>query len=114
MRELTLGRVVWSAVLAGIVAGLAAAAFHFIATEGVIDRAIMLETLRHQAEGAYEEPMVSRELQKVGLFVGFLIYGVTWSLLFGASFHVAKRWLPGTTAPKRAMFLAGAALWSAA
>jgi predicted cobalt transporter CbtA len=114
MRELSLGRVVWSALLAGVVAGLAAALFHFLATESVIDRAIMLESLHRRAEGTFEEPMVSREVQKIGLFVGFVIYGVTWSLMFGAVFHVVQRWLPGRTLFKRALFLAGAGLWSVA
>src|SRR5215813_10489796 len=108
MRTPSLGAVLWSALVAGIVAGVVAAAFHFIATEGVIDHAIGLETLRRQAEGTYEEPMVSRELQKVGLFVGFLIFGLTWSLLFGAVFFVAHRWLPGASGLRSGLFLAGA------
>src|SRR6266568_6972745 len=114
MRDVSLGTILWSALIAGVLGGLAAAIFHFLATEPVIDRAIMLETLHRQAEGTYEEPMVSRELQKVGLFVGFLIYGFTWSLLFGAVFHVTQRWLPGTSPLKRGALLAGAALWSVA
>src|SRR5918912_1320475 len=62
----------------------------------------------------HEEPMVSRELQKVGLFVGFLIYGLTWSLLFGAVFSVVQRWLPGSTVFKRGALLASAAFWAVA
>jgi predicted cobalt transporter CbtA len=114
MRDITLGRFFLCALLAGILAGVAAATFHFIATEGVIDRAIMLETLRHQAEGTYEEPMVSREVQKFGLFVGFVIYGVTWSLLFGAGFYVLQRWLDSDSVVKRAATLAAAGFWSVA
>lgn len=111
---MSLTRIVLYALVAGVIAGLAAATFHFVVTEPVIDRAITLETVRHQAEGTYEEPMVSRELQKVGLFVGFLIYGLTWSLLFGPVFHVVQRWLPGRGSLQRGAFLAGAALWSTA
>jgi predicted cobalt transporter CbtA len=114
MRELSLGRIVLYALVAGVIAGLAAAMFHFLATESVIDQAITLESLHRQAEGTYEEPMVSREVQKVGLFVGFLIYGLTWSLLFGAVFHVVQRWLPGRTFLRRATLLAAAACWSVA
>jgi Probable cobalt transporter subunit (CbtA) len=110
----SLTRVVVSALAAGVVAGLAAATFHFLATESVIDHAIVLETLHRQAEGTYEEPTVSREVQRVGLFVGFLIYGLTWSLLFGAVFHASQRWLPGRTLLQRGAFLAGVAFWSAA
>jgi predicted cobalt transporter CbtA len=114
MRTLSLGTIVWSALLAGIVAGLAAAAFHFLATEPLIDRAITLETLRRQAEGTVEEPMIGRDVQKVGLFVGFVIYGLTWSLLFGAVFHVVHHWLPGSSAARRGLVLAAAAYWAAA
>jgi predicted cobalt transporter CbtA len=114
MRDLSFGTILWSALVAGVVAGLAAAAFHFLVTESVIDHAIELETLRRQAEGTFEEPMLSRNVQKVGLFVGFVIYGLTWSLLFGAVFHVAQRWLPGKTPQRRALSMAGAALWSVA
>jgi predicted cobalt transporter CbtA len=113
-RDPSLGSVLWSALIAGVVAGLAAAAFHFLVTESVIDHAIALETLRRQAEGTFEEPMVGRDVQKVGLFVGFVIYGLTWSLLFGAVFHAAQRWLPGSRPLRRGLFLAGAALWSVA
>jgi predicted cobalt transporter CbtA len=112
--DVSLSSVLWSALLAGVVAGLAAAAFHFFATEPVIDRAITLETIRHQAAGTFEEPMVSRGVQQVGLFVGFVIYGLTWSLLFGATFHVTKRWLPAWSVLKRGLFLALAAYWSVA
>ena len=114
MRDVSLGTVVWSALVAGVLAGLAAAAFHFVATEAVIDQAISLENLRRQAEGTYQEPVVSRDVQRVGLFVGFVIYGLTWSLMFGAVFHAAQRWLPGGSALRRGLFLAAAALWSVA
>src|SRR5437867_1485076 len=89
MRDLSLGNVLKAALIAGVVAGLAAAAFNFLATEPLIQRAIDIETLRHQAEGSYEEPMVSRDAQHIGLFVGFVLYGLTWSLLFGAIYHLA-------------------------
>jgi predicted cobalt transporter CbtA len=102
-----LGKVLWSALLAGVVAGLAAAAFHFLATEAVIDAAINLEV-------AHEEPIVSREMQKFGLFVGFLIYGLTWSLLFGAVFYAVQRWLPGSNPFKRGALLAAIAFGSVA
>src|SRR5688572_30267300 len=114
MRDVSLGTVVWSALVAGVLAGLAAAAFHFLATESVIDQAINLETLRRQAEGTYEEPMVSRDAQRVGLFVGFVIYGLTWSLMFGAIFHAVQRWLPGVSPLRRGLFLAACAFWSVA
>ncbi|HEY3229683.1 MAG TPA: CbtA family protein, partial [Roseiflexaceae bacterium] len=43
MRELTLGRVLLYAVIAGLTAGLLVTLFHAVITEPVIDRAIALE-----------------------------------------------------------------------
>jgi predicted cobalt transporter CbtA len=114
MRDLQLGTIMKAALIAGVVAGLAAAAFHFLATEPLIDRAIMLETLRHQAAGTVEEPMVSRDMQRVGLFVGFLIFGLTWSLLFGATYHLSQRWLPAWSTRNRGLLVAAAGYWSVA
>jgi predicted cobalt transporter CbtA len=109
---LSLGTVLKAALIAGVVGGLAAAAFHFVATEPLIDRAIALETLRRQAEGTYEEPMISRDVQHMGLFLGFLLYGLTWSLLFAATYHLAQRWLPAWSLLKRGLRIAAAAYWS--
>jgi hypothetical protein len=77
----------------------------FLVTESVIDHAIELETLRRQA-AAFEEPMLSRNVQKVAVR-RFVIYGLTWLPLFGAVFHVAQRWLPGKTPQRRALSMAG-------
>jgi predicted cobalt transporter CbtA len=112
--ELSLWSVMRAALLAGVAAGLLAAVFNFILTEPIIDRAITLETLRQQAEGTYEEPMVSRGAQQVGLFVGFLLFGLTWSLLLGAAFHITQRWLPDWSKFGRGLLLAGLGLWTVA
>jgi predicted cobalt transporter CbtA len=112
--EPPLGSVMRAALLAGFAAGLAAAIFHFVLTEPIIDRAITLETLRQQAEGTYAEPMVSRGAQQVGLFVGFLLFGLTWSLLVGAAYHLTQRWLPAWSVPRRGLLLAGLAYWTVA
>jgi putative cobalt transporter subunit CbtA len=114
MRDLPLGSVMRAALLAGVAAGLAAALFNFLLTEPLIDRAIALETLRHQAEGTYEEPMVSRGAQQIGLFVGFLIFGLTWSLLAGAAFHLVQRWMPAWSPLKRSLLVAGLSYWAVA
>jgi predicted cobalt transporter CbtA len=103
-----------AALIAGVVAGLAAAAFHFFATEPLIDRAIALEAIRREAEGTFEEPMLSRDVQHAGLFLGFLLYGLTWSLLFAAIYHLAQRWLPAWSPLKRGLLVAAAAYWSVA
>jgi predicted cobalt transporter CbtA len=112
--ELSLGSVMRAALLAGVAAGLLAALFNFILTEPIIDRAITLETLRHQAEGTYEEPMVSRGAQQVGLFVGFVLFGLTWSLLLGAAYHISQRWLPAWSRLGRGLLLAALGLWAVA
>jgi predicted cobalt transporter CbtA len=112
--EQPLGAVMRAALLAGLAAGLAAAVFHFVLTEPIIERAITLETLRHQAEGTLEEPMVSRGAQQVGLFVGFLLFGLTWSLLLGAAYHITQRWLPAWSMLKRGLLLAALGYWTMA
>jgi predicted cobalt transporter CbtA len=112
--ELSLWPVMRAALLAGVAAGLVAALFNFILTEPIIDRAITLETIRQQAEGTYEEPMVSRGAQQVGLFVGFLLFGLTWSLLLGAAYHITQRWLPAWSKFGRGLLLAGLGLWTVA
>ena len=112
--EVPLGSVMRAALLAGLAAGLAAAVFNFLLTEPIIDRAITLETLRHQAQGTYEEPMVSRGAQQVGLFVGFLLLGLTWALLVGAAYHLTQRWLPATSTLRRGLLLAGLGYWAVA
>jgi predicted cobalt transporter CbtA len=109
---LSLGTVLKAALIAGVVAGMAAATFHFVATEPLIDRAIALETARQGA--THEEPMISRDVQHLGLFLGFLLYGLTWSLMFGAAYHLVQRWLPAWSALKRGLLVAAAAYWSVA
>lgn len=80
-----LGAVLKAAVVAGLIAGGAAAAFHLLLAERVMDRAIQIERDSLTARGvAPEEPLVSRRTQRVGLVVGLLFYGATWGLLFGA------------------------------
>jgi predicted cobalt transporter CbtA len=107
-----LGTILKAALIAGLAAGLTAALFHSIATEPVIDRAIELEEQRHAGEVAQEEPIVSREVQKGGLVVGFLVYGVTWALLMAVVFHLAQRWLPGGGSFRQRLLFALAAYWA--
>ena len=88
MRELTLGRVLLYAVIAGLAAGLLVTIFHAIVTEPVIDRAIALEEQAAAnnpmpATDQHEEPIVSRAFQKsAGLLLGYALYGLTWALFF--------------------------------
>lgn len=77
-----------TALLAGIVAGLITAGFHFVVTEPIIEQAIAAESTADAMAGHGEagEPVVSREGQRAGLFLGYTMYGLTWGLFFGAAF----------------------------
>jgi len=77
----SLSSVLAAALLAGVVAGLFVAVFHQFATEPVLQRAIDLEAMR---TGHPVEPeLFSRTMQHVGLFFGYLLYGLGWGALFG-------------------------------
>jgi predicted cobalt transporter CbtA len=114
MRDLPLGTVLRAALVAGLAAGLAVAAFHLLATEPVIDHAIALEAQLQRAKGTQEELSVSRAAQREGLVFGLLLYGLTWSLLFGAIYHFVQDWLPAFGALKRGLLLALLGYWSVA
>lgn len=82
-----------NALLAGLLAGLITAAFHFAFTETFIEQSIALEESRAAAHGAAAEaepPIVSREMQRLGLFLGYGSYGLTWGLLFGVVFAALR------------------------
>jgi hypothetical protein len=82
--QYSLGSVLASALLAGVVAGLFVAAFHQLATEPVLQRAIDLEGALKKASGEPVQPeLFSRSIQHVGLFIGYLLYGIGWGALFG-------------------------------
>jgi predicted cobalt transporter CbtA len=98
-------------VVAGLVAGLVLGVFHWVATEPVIEQAIAIEEMSH-SEAA--EPVVSRDVQRVGLVVGSALYGLIFSAFFGVAYVVlrGRRWLsPGW--PAIAM-LGFAAFWALA
>lgn len=85
--------IIAAAVVAGLAAGLCVAVFHFALTAPVIEHAVALELASH---GGHETaaPVVSRETQRIGLFVGLLLYGAFWALLFGLAFFFGRRALP--------------------
>jgi predicted cobalt transporter CbtA len=118
MRELTLGRTLLYAVIAGILAGLTVTLFHEIITEPVIDQAIAIEE-QHAAQtpttmtDQHEAPIVSREFQKTGgLLIGYLLYGTTWALLFALAFFPLQHWLARFGPWRGAMLLAGLVWWA--
>ena len=85
-----------SAIVAGLIGGAIASAFHGLFTEPVIDRAIAAEEERAAAQPGHhgEEPVVSRRGQKIGLVVGLLLYGATWGLMVGLAIHATREWAP--------------------
>lgn len=105
-------RVVLSAALAGLAAGLAVAIYHFVITEPIIEHAISIEAQLHPLEN--QAPLVSRDAQRVGLFVASALYGVTWGLLLSVFYEGARRWLPGLNVWQRAAVLSAASYWSLA
>ena len=95
-----------------MLAGLTVAVFHLIVTEPIIDQAIELEEQQAHGAGDHEEPIVSRRVQKGGLVLGYLLYGLTWALPFGVVYQLAQRWLPADSRMKQGLLLAFFAYWS--
>src|SRR5712692_9065858 len=74
---------------AGLRAGLVVGAYHYVATEPVIEHAIDLEEVAH-AGGEHETPVVSRDVQRGGLLVGWALYGIFVGLIFGAGYALVQ------------------------
>ncbi len=111
MGELSLGTTLRAALLAALLAALVAAGFHRVVTEPVIDQAITIEDAMGHDHGAAEEPVVSRDVRRVGLFVGMVLYGLTWALFFAVAYQLTQRWLPaGTPAARGVILVLGAYL----
>lgn len=100
-----LARILALAVTAGFTAGLAAALFHAVLTEPIIDRAIAFEaeaaalhagsaSMSHDGAATAAHEVVSRTGQRAGLWLGWGALGVTWGALLGALYFLAWRWLP--------------------
>jgi len=111
----SLAVVLKAAVLAGLLGGLVAAGFHWIFTEPLVDRAVELEQHSHASPAvAPVEPAVSRPVQKLGLFIGFLLYGGAWGLLFGLLAHAIRPWFSEIGYGKQGFFLAVLLGWAVA
>jgi hypothetical protein len=116
LNELTLGRTLLYAIIAGMIASVLVTFFHALVTEPVIDQAIVLEEQRAaQAPAAATEehaaPIVSREFQKSGgLLIGYMLYGTTWALIFTLVFFPLQGWLT-RFGPWRGALLLAALLW---
>ncbi|MBI4213306.1 MAG: CbtA family protein [Chloroflexi bacterium] len=113
VRTPSFGSCLRAALLAGLAAGVVAAAFHLAFTEIVIQSAISFEEAAH-GEPAGEAGLVTRDGQRVGLFVGYVLYGGLWGLLLFGLVIAAGNWIPGRAASTRGLVLAAAAYWCAA
>ncbi|MDP2660382.1 MAG: CbtA family protein [Dehalococcoidia bacterium] len=115
MESKSLGSILKAAVIAGIMAGILVSVFHFAVTERVMDNAIEIEAQLHQTQDVTGETiLVDRGLQKAGLFLGFIMYGLAWSLLFAVVRHLAQRWLTAKSGFRRDLLIGLLAGWSVA
>ena len=120
MQSLSFSTVLIAAVVAGLIAGLVTAGFHAVATEPVIDQAIQLEVAAHTAAAvaATEPPVVSRDVQRAGIFLGYVLYGISLALFFSIAYRMlatrlpVEGWLRQGGPAQRGVLLAGLAYWS--
>lgn len=115
MQTQSLAAVLKAAVLAGLLGGFVAAGFHWIFTGPLIDRAVEMEQHSHGSPAAPPtEPAVSRPAQKLGLFIGFLLYGGAWGLLFGLLAYAIRPWFSEISYGKQGFLLAVLLGWAVA
>lgn len=112
MPTLTFSTVLKAALVAGLAAGLTAAIFHLFFTEPLIDLAVAIEEAGDMSDHGPE--LVSRETQKKGLVVGFVLLGIAWSMVLGVAFQAAQRWLPAMSRFKQGLTMALFAYWAVA
>ncbi|MFF0814614.1 CbtA family protein [Rhodococcus sp. NPDC003318] len=103
-------------LLAGLVAGLLAGAVAFVIGEPHIDAAIAIEEAAsapaehsHETTTAHthgDDTLVSRDGQRVGLFLATTLAGLALGAIFAAVAHFARR-LTALSGPVLAMTLAG-------
>jgi zinc/manganese transport system ATP-binding protein len=98
------------ALVAGLLAGLVVGAYHYLATEPVIEQAISLEEAAH-ADGEHETPVVSRDVQRAGLLVGWALYGVFVGLIFGVGYALVQPRFGNAGLARNVLLAALAAGW---
>jgi predicted cobalt transporter CbtA len=99
-----------SVVLAGLLAGLATGLFHYVFTEPVIEQAIVQESMMHPEE-ANEPPVVTRDVQRVGGIVGWVLYGLFMGLIFGVVYALQRPRFGHVGLVLNGLLAAGAAYW---
>jgi len=105
-----------ASVLAGLIAGAIAAAFHLGLAEPVIERALQQEKQATAERGQTPAaPIVGRTVQRQGLVLGLLLYGALWGVLFGVVYLEAERrrglWEPRTSGAMLAAAIGWAVAW---
>ncbi len=109
------GALLLRGLLAGLIAGLLAGVFSFAVGERHIDAAIALEEQAAHADGAdasaghEEEPLVSRDGQRVGLLLATGLYGMAMGGLLATAYLVLRRRLRARSETSAILGLAAAA-----
>ncbi|MET7278409.1 CbtA family protein [Kribbella sp. NPDC005582] len=100
----TFGSLLVRGLIVGLFAGLLAGTFAYVMGESRVDAAIAIEEAgagahthdhgdehEHAAPAAEEEPLVSRDGQKAGLFLATGLYGVALGGIFAVGFTLLRR-----------------------
>ncbi|MCO8269691.1 CbtA family protein [Actinoplanes sp. TRM 88003] len=110
----TFGALLLRGLLAGLIAGLLAGFFSYGFGEPKVDAAIAIEEAAAPAPaadaGPEEEPLVSRDGQKGGLFLATGLYGAAMGGLLAVAYTLLRRRLRTPSDTRAALSLAGAAL----
>jgi hypothetical protein len=113
----TYGSLLLRGLLAGLIAGLLAGVFAYATGESRIDAAIAIEEAAAHAaaadpagDGHHDEELVSRTVQKGGLFLATALYGVAMGGLLATAYALLRRRLRTPSDTRAAFGLAGAAL----
>lgn len=112
MAKRSLGATLLLALAAGLLAGLVTAGFHWLFTEPVLQRAIDLESQASTAGHEAMQEVVSRPVQRIGLFIGYLIYGCAWGVLFGVAYWFVAAFVPRRILNWLGLILAGIVGWA--
>ncbi|HLF05051.1 MAG TPA: CbtA family protein [Dehalococcoidia bacterium] len=109
-------RIVPTAVLVGLVAGILVGIYHNIFTVPVIEQAIALE----EAAAAHppgmpvveEPPLVSLGVQRIGMVVGTAVFGVILGLVFAGGYALLRRSAPQWSPLLLALAVGALGFWS--
>jgi predicted cobalt transporter CbtA len=114
----TYGAILLRGLLAGLIAGLLSGVFAYFLGEPKVDAAIAIEQANSQAAATpaadghshdEDEPLVSRDGQKGGLFLATALYGVVMGGLLATAYTLLRRRLRTSDDSRAALGLAAAA-----